>query len=192
MASDDAAIRALLPIWCPLADLPKLARAAAGGGLRSDLDAGKRAYLLAEWLRWSLDEETADRRWQYLAAPPGDKPIGRDRYVEELLGSLAKGGANHALASQIKKLMEPWDSYRKHFFAWFLRRFDFRAAGRIYSPRFLTPWTGWLLAILATLAEALCVRRFGLAPTPAVAVFAAVAAARRQSARYLRTQSELT
>jgi hypothetical protein len=174
--SDDAAIRAVLPMSCPLERLPALARDAAGGSLRTDLDAAKRAYLVAEWLRWSLDEE-ADRRWQYLAKLPPDKRIARDGYVEELLDSLTEGGANHALAREIEKLMEPWDSYRKHFFAWFLQRFDFRAASRIYSPRRpLSPWTGWLLAALAALAEALCVRRFGLAPTPAVAVFSAVAA----------------
>jgi hypothetical protein len=174
--SDDAAIRALLPASCSLDRLPALARSARAGGLDPDRVPAQRARLLVDWLVWSQDD-AALRRWQHLAElPPGER-IDRDRFLNDLLASLAEGGANHALESGVRKEMEPWDSYRKHFFAWFLRRFEFRAACRIYSRRPFAPWLGWLLAALAVLAEGLCVRTFGLDPTPAVVVFLGLALA---------------
>ena len=168
--SDDAAIRALLPASCSLDRLAALARSARSGDLEPDREPAQRARLLVEWLVWSQDD-AALRRWQHLAAlAPGER-IDRDRFLDGLLASLAEGGANHDLETGVHRLMEPWDSYRKHFFAWFLRRFEFRAACRIYSGRPLASWLGWLLAALAIVAECVCARRFGLDPTPAVAVF---------------------
>ena len=86
-------------------------------------------------------------RWSCLTL---DAKMDRDRYVLDLWRSIAHPeGPNHGLIDWIEKSHAPWEYYRRHFFGWFLGRFDLGAARAVYADTVLARWLHPLWAALA-------------------------------------------
>jgi hypothetical protein len=158
-------IRPWLPKDCPADRLPARAREVLAGELPPDLTPEQRALVVGDWLRWSFDE-AANRSWQRLA---DGGHLDRDRFVAQLMQSLAPGGVHYDLAQGIGDRIGSWAAVQRHAFGWLLRRFEHRAAARIYSRRLLGSNLAAALALVALATVAFCVNRFGHDPGAALA-----------------------
>ena len=86
-----------------------------------------RARLLHSWLIWSQsDSKDARMRWSYLAES-GQLP-DRDAYVLALWRRVVAEGS----LVELVKSSGPWSYYQRHFFGWFLARFNLRAARTVF------------------------------------------------------------
>lgn len=106
------------------------------------------------WLRWAQSgDHRALMRWSHLTL---NENIDRDRYVLDLWRSI-ENGENKGLIDWIEKDHAPWEYYRRHFFGWFLGRFDLGAARAVYADDVLARWFHPLWAGLAIALSALVV-----------------------------------
>ncbi len=151
---------ALLPDSCPLANLPILAQNVKNGIFPPNLASDKRFLLLDAWLHWAQSNEAKPRmHWQYLAGQPFQD---RDSYVLELWRSIVDAdGKNHDLLGFLKERFGSREYYGRHFFGWFLSRFDLGAACRVFPEARLARALPWCLAVLALVAEASCFHLYG-------------------------------
>lgn len=75
------------------------------------------------WLRWSQSNDpVTNRQWEWLAGQGFD----RDAWVLDVWRSV-RDDPKHLATSAIEAEV-PWSFYQRHFFGWFLGRFDARAA----------------------------------------------------------------
>jgi hypothetical protein len=118
-----------------LQDLPEAALGALSGVLGSALSKEARTNIIQHWLIWSQGNSADVRRqWSYLLHARAISD--RDRYVLDLWKSIDReGGANNDSRKQIAEEVAPWDYYRRHFFGWFLGRFNLPAARQVFSDR---------------------------------------------------------
>jgi hypothetical protein len=160
MPTGDTSLEAVLPDSCPLANLPDLAQKVKVGIFSPDLSPDQRFLLLDAWLRWAQsDGAKARMRWQYLASQQFQD---RDGYVLDLWRSIVDvDGKNHDLLRLLEERLGSWDYYGRHFFGWFLSRFDLGAACRVFPVARLARALPWCLAGLALVAEASCFHFYG-------------------------------
>src|SRR5436305_7688195 len=86
-----------------------------------------------EWLRWGQSDDPRTRaQWAWLASK---HRIDRDDWVLRLWRSILND--RDQAAKKIIEAKVPWDFYQRHFFGWFLSRFDVRAARGVFiEPQF--------------------------------------------------------
>jgi hypothetical protein len=90
------------------------------------------AHIVEDWLVWSQGDAPATRR-HWLSLKVSRAIPDRDLYVQKLWKSIdRKGGANHPAKEVIEK-SAPWEYYQRHFFGWFLSRFNLPAARKVFS-----------------------------------------------------------
>jgi hypothetical protein len=122
-------------------------------------DPTERAELLDSWLRWSQSDAKDSRmRWSFLAESGAIQD--RDGYVLELWRSIAN---REFLMQHVKQELGSWDHYERHFFGWFLSRFDLRSARGMFSTSRFVAWFNPLLAVVSLLLAGVA-----LYPTPAL------------------------
>lgn len=134
-----------------LQDLPEAALSALAGALGSGLEIEERTNILQHWLVWSQGNSAETRRhWSYLSC---SKAIcDRDRYVLDLWKSLDReNGANRDLQGQIVSDVAPWDFYQRHFFGWFLSRFNLLGARQVFSDQWVVGNLHGLFVFMALL-----------------------------------------
>lgn len=91
------------------------------------------AHLVEDWLVWSQGDAPATRR-HWLSLKASRAIPDRDRYVLALWKSIdRKNGANHAAKKTIEAKSAPWEYYQRHFFGWFLSRFNLPAARKVFA-----------------------------------------------------------
>lgn len=120
----------LLANHIPLSELAERAHKLLSEGARGETDEVRAKYV-DNWLKWSQDDSPETRRrWSHLIQ---SKEIDdRDHYVLALWKSIHREGSpNQILKAYFEDYLGPWDFYRRHFFAWFLSRFNLRAAREV-------------------------------------------------------------
>jgi hypothetical protein len=144
------------PLSVPLPKLAATADLVLQGKLPGLPESDQRWEDLERWLRWAQGgDHRALMRWSHLTL---NEKIDRDQYVLDLWRSIADPkGPNHGLSAWIEKDHAPWEYYRRHFFGWFLGRFDLGAARAVYSDNFFTRWFHPLWAGLAIALSILAV-----------------------------------
>jgi hypothetical protein len=103
-----------------------------------------------DWLRWSQsDDSFVQMQWSYLTC---QNKVDRDTYVLKLWKSVAEpapAGKNHALVKYIEEGFTPWEYYQRHFFGWFLSRFNLGAARQIFCTARFARSLHYLIAAIA-------------------------------------------
>ncbi|HEY2292150.1 MAG TPA: hypothetical protein VGM86_15735 [Thermoanaerobaculia bacterium] len=136
------------PNSIPPQNLASTARRVLAGELPLLPEGDQRWEDLERWLRWAQSGDKRPlMRWSRLTL---NEKMDRDQYVLDLWRSIADPKSpNHGLIVWIEKYHAPWEYYRRHFFGWFLGRFDLGAARAVYSDNFLARWFHPLWAGLA-------------------------------------------
>ncbi len=131
----------------------------------------KNGKLIDERLRWGQSDDPETRRhWAWLVSK--ESKIDRDDWVLQVFQSVRDD--KDRIARNVIEEKAPWDFYERHFFGWFLGRFDVRAARSIFiDPRKATRLHGLLVALLVAVPW-LSLGRLDL--TPSLMVFAALLA----------------
>jgi hypothetical protein len=106
----------------------------------------ERDLIVDEWLRWSQsDEIQARKQWVSLTVKSG---IDRDDFVLRLWRSIENPKHKNNRAKGTIEEEVPWEYYQRHFFGWFLGRFDLRAARGIFVAPWLASLFHWSLVVI--------------------------------------------
>lgn len=126
----------------PIEDLPnaqklELAKSALAGGCFPDgnIVFGSQFH---DWLRWiQSDDPTALTWWNWInEREPG---LQRDPHISLLWQSINDpNGVNRAAKEQVMKEITAWSFYERHFFNWFLSRYNAVDARRVFNNNWLT------------------------------------------------------
>ncbi len=137
-----------------LQNLASAAKQVLAGKLAAPSHGDQRWEDLERWLRWAQSgDHRSLMRWSHLTL---NAKKDRDQYVLDLWRSIADPkGPNHGLIEWIETDHSPWEYYRRHFFGWFLGRFDLGAARAVYADHVLTRWFHLLWAGLAIVLSGL-------------------------------------
>jgi hypothetical protein len=140
---------------CNINDLARIADEVVVGTFSSPPH-GKgddRRVIAEDWLRWAQsDEPKARLQWAYL----NSKGKNRDDYVLALWSSISrKGAANRSLRDYIETEHAPWTYYERHFFGWFLSRFNLGAARQVCCEARLAAFLHYAVAGMAVLLTVL-------------------------------------
>ena len=121
-------------------DLARRVEEVRGGG-PPGASADQRAFQFDDWLRWGQSDDPQTRKqWAWLA---DKKRLDRDRWVLDLWRSFAKDSEARAET----ETEAPWSFYQRHFFGWFLGRFDVQAACAVFVSWGLAGWLHYLLGL---------------------------------------------
>lgn len=115
-----------------------------------EISGDMRHAAIEQWLRWAQsDEKKVRRSWFYLTQ---ERDKDRDAYVLSLWRSIAdQHEPNRGVRDWLQDKGLPWGYYQRHFFGWFLSRFNLSAARSVYSRNFLWTWLHLIWAVLALL-----------------------------------------
>jgi hypothetical protein len=140
-------------------DFDKLVRDVATEEVASIVPEDRLGYL-HEWLRFSQsDSALARMRWSFLAErAKKDKTVkSRDEFTLCLWKRVSPAKDTESFGDKFKEYVErtwcDWPYYEKHFFGWFLSRFDLASARAVRTG---SRWAGWLDPLLAFTMLALC------------------------------------
>jgi hypothetical protein len=129
-----------------------------------------RALEMDNWLRWGQSDEPESRkRWAWLTEPT--QGLDRDKWVLKLWQTIEKD-------REIRTVIEgevPWSFYQRHFFGWFLGRFNVQAARAVFvSWRWrLAGWLHYLLALVIVVGTFVSLQ-WPASPIPSFQVFLAL------------------
>ena len=107
--------------------------ALAGGCFITGKDAfGKEFHA---WLRWAQsDHPRAVLWWHWLNEHPDPDIPSRDEYVSKLWQTMNDSNhPNHRAKAQVSDELTPWSYYERHFFNWFLGRYNLVDARRVFK-----------------------------------------------------------
>lgn len=123
-------------------------------------DKSHKLSYLHEWLKFTQSESSvAGMRWEYLAgqlAQKGEEQVpNRDKFALDLWRKIVTKGTPEAeLVPYVEERWSGWDFYRRHFFGWFLARFNLPAACAVHDDSWLARnlhllWSGLVILIAA-------------------------------------------
>jgi hypothetical protein len=121
----------------------------------NDIDASGRLQFLSGWIRFVTGDSRLFRmRWAALASSKTKEVSDRDAYALALWQRIVTdAGGEEGLIAYAERHWGPWDYYERHFFGWFLSRFDlFRAREMFGASRFASRFNWILLPITLGLA----------------------------------------
>jgi hypothetical protein len=99
------------------------------------IDLEERLDFLHEWLRFcQSDSSLARMRWAALSESKDPRLEDRDEYVGRLWRKIKGGeGAEGRFREHVERKWCPWPYYERHFFSWFLSRFDLVHARNVFE-----------------------------------------------------------
>jgi hypothetical protein len=114
--------------------------------------------IVEDWLRWSQSDDSFVRmQWSYLTCR---EKVDRDGYVLRLWNSIAEPqGKNHSLLNFIEEGFTPWEYYQRHFFGWFLSRFNLGGARQVFCVARFAAILHYIVAGIAVFLTILLLRR---------------------------------
>jgi len=120
------------PAEVPLKELPGGIQKLLSGHIGTDLSREAAVDMIEAWLVWSQGNNLDSRQqWLYLVRSGHD----RDGNVLDLWRSIDREGrANHMFKVAMTNDEDiPWEYFSRHFFNWFLGRFNLPAARRVFT-----------------------------------------------------------
>lgn len=118
----------------------------------NEIDLRERIGYLHDWLNFAQSDSTlARKRWSYLAAE--GQP--RDEFTLKLWKQASVAEKEDGLAVGFRKFVADkwcdWPYYERHFFGWFLSRFDLVSARAVYTTARVSQGLDFLLAAIAAM-----------------------------------------
>lgn len=102
------------------------------------------------WLRWvQSGDARATLWWSWLDEHPDPDIPKRDAYVSRLWHSMNDEHEPNKLAQlQVTKELTPWPVYERHFFNWFLTRYNVTDARGVFRKNWVGRYVHWPLSLL--------------------------------------------
>lgn len=110
------------------------------------------AHRFLTWLRWAQsDHPRAILWWHWLGEHPDPDIPGRDEYISQLWQKINARHETHVVKEQVAK-ETAWSFYERHFFNWFLNRYNAIDARRVFSGNQINRYVHLPVSALALLA----------------------------------------
>jgi len=114
------------------------------------------------WLRWvQSDHPRAVLWWHWLNEHPDPDIPSRDEYVSKLWQTMNDSNhPNHRAKTQVSDELTSWSYYERHFFNWFLSRYNVVDARRVFNQSWISRYVHLPVSLL-TLGAAIGFFGFG-------------------------------
>jgi len=103
-----------------------------------------------DWLRWIQSDDPTAVTWWHWINEQREPGLQRDEYISRLWQSINDpNGVNRPAKEQVTNEITAWSFYERHFFNWFLNRYNTVDARRVFNDNRLNRYVHLPVSLLA-------------------------------------------